>query len=758
MHRFKLAVLLSFLLFACFAFVNRKVTVQARDNFGSSLAAPERVRATDGNYANKVGIYWETVRGASVYRIFRNPSNDSGSAVDVGTTPANYFFDMSAARGQQYYFWVRAENSQTNSNLSASDQGLRAVGTDNPGPPFPPLEPPPVPAGNPITATKAYLGKALFWDEQLSSTKTVACGTCHRPAEGGSDPRTSDLTRNPGYDNTFGTADDAFGSPGVPQNTANGAYSPAPYYGMGIQVTGRRSPSYLNAAYTTDGLFWDGRASDQFRDPISNVILLNSFAGLESQSVGPLVSPAEMGHIGRDWTNVAARVAASKPLALASNIPSGLAHWIDGRTYPQLFEEAFGTPEVTPARIAMAIATHERTLFSDQAPLDRWASEIEPLTLQEEAGKDLFLKEDCTFCHGGSLLSNHTFQNVAVRPPFEDRGRGAITGVPDDDGRFKVPNLRNLELRGPYMHNGRLATVEDVVDFYNRGGDFPAPNVNIRIRPLNLTPDQKAALVAFLKRPLTDPRVANELPPFDRPHLYTESNHVPTITDSGREGSGAVVPNAIAIEPPIVGNSSFAIAVSNVLGGAQAVLVVNSTDPCVGASIPATGSFARVNVTLSGSGGNGYGTAVLSIPDDPSLSGRTFYARWYVNDPVAANGFAVSKLIQFTIFGGVPRHPPFDFDGDGKTDIGVYRPNGANGSEWWINRSSNDSTFATQFGAATDKVVSTDFTGDGKADVAFWRPSTGFWYVLRSEDLSYFAVPFGANGDIPVPADYDGDG
>ncbi|MCC6824117.1 MAG: PD40 domain-containing protein [Acidobacteria bacterium] len=101
---------------------------------------------------------------------------------------------------------------------------------------------------------------------------------------------------------------------------------------------------------------------------------------------------------------------------------------------------------------------------------------------------------------------------------------------------------------------------------------------------------------------------------------------------------------------------------------------------------------------------------------------------------------------------------PFDFDGDGKTDIGIYRPNGVNGSEWWISKSSNDGVFATQFGAATDSVVAADYTGDGKADVAFWRPSTGYWYVLRSEDMTYYATPFGTNGDVPVPADYDADG
>ncbi len=105
-----------------------------------------------------------------------------------------------------------------------------------------------------------------------------------------------------------------------------------------------------------------------------------------------------------------------------------------------------------------------------------------------------------------------------------------------------------------------------------------------------------------------------------------------------------------------------------------------------------------------------------------------------------------------------PRPNLFDFDGDAKTDIGIYRPNGANGAEWWYLKSSNGGSFATQFGTASDTIAAADYTGDGKADIAFWRPSTGFWYVLRSEDLTYFAVPFGANGDVPVPSDFDADG
>ncbi|HSK72655.1 MAG TPA: FG-GAP-like repeat-containing protein [Pyrinomonadaceae bacterium] len=96
-----------------------------------------------------------------------------------------------------------------------------------------------------------------------------------------------------------------------------------------------------------------------------------------------------------------------------------------------------------------------------------------------------------------------------------------------------------------------------------------------------------------------------------------------------------------------------------------------------------------------------------------------------------------------------------DFDGDGKTDVSIFRP--SNG-QWWIKRSSDSSHYVLQFGLSTDKIVPADYTGDGKTDVAIYRPSTGDWFILRSENFTYYAFPFGISEDVPVPGDFDGDG
>src|SRR5262249_48322848 len=151
----------------------------------------------------KVGISWDTMRGATRYQVFRNTTNDAASAISIGTTVEATFFDRTAIAGQTYFYWVCAESASAVSGLSASDTGFRAGGTTVA------LDPPSAPEGNPVTATKAALGKTLFWDEQLSSTRTVACGTCHVASGGGADPRSARQgarSTHPGPDGVFGNA------------------------------------------------------------------------------------------------------------------------------------------------------------------------------------------------------------------------------------------------------------------------------------------------------------------------------------------------------------------------------------------------------------------------------------------------------------------------------------------------------------------------------------------------------------------------
>lgn len=652
MRKLKLIVCFAFVIsFGAFALL-RSGPVKGQSGV---LAAPTGVMASDTKYRDKVRVEWDAIRGATLYRIFRGTTSNSGTAVDIGNTPANTFLDTTATPAQTFFYWVRAENSTNLSALSQSDQGTRS-NTAQQGP-VTPLGPPPVPAGNPVTAAKVYLGKALFWDEQMSSTRTVACGTCHKASGGGDDLRafTSPSTStNPGIDQFFGGSDDIVASKGVPQNNLDGTYLPSSLYGFNDQVTGRSSMSYLNAGYLNQA-FWDGRASGIFRDPITNAIIINGGAALESQVLGPPVSSVEMAHTGRDWNQVAARINESNPLALASNIPTALQMWIGGRKYSELFDEVFGTPDVTPSRIALAIATYERTLYTDQAPVDLANAGITPLTQQENNGRNLFVQNQCAVCHANAVTTDNSFRYIGVRPQNEDTGRFQVTGNNGDLGRFKTPGLRNVELRGTFFHNGRFNTLDQVVAFYNRGGDFNAPNKDPLVRPRGLGAQQQADIVAFLKRPLTDPRVTAELPPFDRPMLYSESNRVPQITGTGRAGSGGFIPQIVAISPPLAGNPNFTVSVSGALGNADAILAITSEDPGTG-SIPDLVTFARIETTTQNTGaGNGWASLSVSVPDTFYFAGRTFYARWYIIDPNAENGFSVSPAIKFTVFSQTPR-------------------------------------------------------------------------------------------------------
>lgn len=530
------------------------------------------------------------------------------------------------------------------------------------------LPPVQVPPENPMTTEKALLGMALFWDEQLSSTNTVACGTCHIPSAGGSDPRTDAFpldSTHPGPDGLFGTADDKLGSRGVPWHFADGRYQYDPVFGLDVRVTDRHAPSMINAAHH-NSLFWDGRASSMFRNPLDNSIVSSFGAALESQALGPILSAVEMGHEGRRWPEVTSKLARIEPLALAENLPARLAAFVQGRKYPELFARGFAgqaqPSEITPVRIAQAIATYERTLISDQTPFDRWLNgDLSAFSAEEKRGESIFSGvAQCGFCHFGGFTFDSSFHNVGVRPPGEDLGRYNETGQLFDRGTFKTPGLRNLALRQHYFHNGQATSIAEVVDHYDVGGVF-LDNISPQVTPLGLTSNERSDLIAFLTTGLLDQRVANELPPFDRPTLYAESStRRPTPFGSGTPGAFGEEPRMVAIEPAFLGNSRFALGLTHPMPGLVAFLgtdMQQSPTPgylVMGATVNLglSASFAlTAPLTLLPDGnGGGWTSLVAAIPDNPTLSGVSVFGQWFVLDPQAAGGVAASQGLEVPIF------------------------------------------------------------------------------------------------------------
>jgi len=514
------------------------------------------------------------------------------------------------------------------------------------------LGPVPVPPENPITAAKVALGKTLFWEEQLSLTGTVACGTCHSPGAGHSDPRTAlpgGNARHPGPDGVFGAGgDDILASPGVSLHAGDGSYRSSPSFGVSPQVGGRKSPPVTSAAFSPS-LFWDGRANTTFRDPLSGAVLIASGGALESQSLGPLLDTSEMGNVGNTIGGVASRIAGKLPLSLAQDIPVDLAAWIRGRGYPDLFAEVFGTPEVTPARMAFALASYERTLNATETRFDHELAGTPSLTPQERLGRQVFVNLQCDVCHAGALHTDNTFRNIGVRPDSEDSGRFSQTGVAGHRGQFRTPSLRNVGARAPYMHNGGLATLEDVVDFYVRGGDFASPNKDPLMVPRSVSAEERAALVAYMRDALTDPRIVAEVAPFDRPTLFAESSRVPRLFGNG-VGAVGKVPLLGAIEAAQI-DRRFTVSVSNARPGAAATLVLGRTDPGVRRVVPA-GDIANVAafVQAGNSASGGYASAQIDLSRYPSLVGRALFGRFYVADPDAPNGLAVTRAFRADVF------------------------------------------------------------------------------------------------------------
>lgn len=235
--------------------------------------------------------------------------------------------------------------------------------------------------------------------------------------------------------------------------------------GVDGQVGGRSAPSIVNAAY--HGLqFWDGRAK-----------------GLEGQALGPIQNPIEM-NLTLD--------------ELIERLES-----IEG--YNQQFQSVFGAPP-TPEAVAKAIAAFERTVLSGDAPYDHYeAGDEDALSPAAKRGYEVFFHSaHCSACHSGPNFSDGGFHNIGVGIDQDepDVGREQISGLSGDRAAFKTPSLRDIARTAPYMHDGSLATLRDVVDYYVKGGN-PNPQLDEEIYPLELTEQQRADLVTFLEEGLS---------------------------------------------------------------------------------------------------------------------------------------------------------------------------------------------------------------------------------------------------------------
>ena len=238
--------------------------------------------------------------------------------------------------------------------------------------------------------------------------------------------------------------------------------------GIHGQHGARKAPSFVNQAWTIyPNFFWDGRASS-----------------LEDQALGPIANPIEMG-----------------------NTHDGMVKSLKGVAgYAPYFKEAFGTDEITKERVAQALADYERTRMSGNSPVDRWqlAKDENAVSAEVKKGYELFFgKAECNQCHLGDNYTDSRFHNLGIgwdpkTKTLKDLGRYAISKKDEDRGAFKTPGLREVAKHPPYMHDGSVATLEAVVEHYNKGGD-KNPWLSTRIKKLGLDKAEVQALVKFME-------------------------------------------------------------------------------------------------------------------------------------------------------------------------------------------------------------------------------------------------------------------
>ncbi|MEM9378964.1 MAG: cytochrome c peroxidase [Planctomycetota bacterium] len=524
------------------------------------------------------------------------------------------------------------------------------------------LGPPPEPPENPTTPAKVLLGQALFWDEQLSSIDTMACATCHLPEAAGADPRTlADLegTTYIGWDRTFGTADDTHSSPGISSHRSNHTYIYRKQTGMGPQLTIRNTPLVFDSAYAPE-LLLDGRAPETFTDPMTGAVVSTSHAALEAQALLPFVDEKEMSWFGRPFQMVLDDVEASEPLALAGNVPAALEAWIAGRGYAELYEEAFGSPGVTTVRTAQALASFQRSLVTHgHLPFDDFLNgDAGALTPLERQGYYLFVgAAGCAECHPGAILTDHVYRNIGLDDVYDDEGRRRVTLLPEDQGRFRTPTLRNVALTAPYFHDGSATTLGEAVEFFDVGGHYQVPNIDPLMQPLGLTDDEKKALVAFLGRPLTDPRARTLSGPYERLELYAESSRLPEVFGEATTTSLGEDPEIVLLEPSRLGRT-ITVAIQDAVPGAPVGLLLSPMLEPAGVDVqgallyPVIGpGAALVRATLASGGlGAGSQSVRVSLPSSHALVGTYLYAQWIVFDPTPTRRLAATPAVRMLLF------------------------------------------------------------------------------------------------------------
>ncbi len=227
-----------------------------------------------------------------------------------------------------------------------------------------------------------------------------------------------------------------------------------------MKELGRRSPTILNAAWS-EALMWDGR-----------------FDTLEEQALGPIEAGVEMNMPLDDLIAKLGKI----------------------QEYRDLFAAAFdGEDAISGDKIALAIATYERTVVSGEAPFDRWIKGDEAaISASAERGFHLFNgKANCASCHSGWRFTDDSFHDIGLAD--SDVGRGEhLPGIVSMQHAFKTPGLRNIDQRGPYMHDGSLTTLQEVIDHYDEGG-IKRPSLSDEMKPLGLTEQEKHDLVAFME-------------------------------------------------------------------------------------------------------------------------------------------------------------------------------------------------------------------------------------------------------------------